>query len=138
MNPTGHTFNVRFNLQRGKIARVWGFAWALFNLTLQSSEFQLFVRKPAGAARDTTPQDLLWLASQIVATNGISLVSPTIFFPKPHRTSGLTVQMHSNTTTAAQGILIIYYDIDNVQIGEMVQKWEKNISKGRTRRTIAP
>lgn len=60
------------------------------------------------------------------------------YFPKPHRTTGITVQFHSSHDTDTRAILVIYYDIDDMIKGEATQAMEKSILKGRTRRTFAP
>ncbi len=142
MDPVGVTIPVRFNLQRGKIARIWGFTFGVFSPAAGTVEYTCFVRKSANAEREQTPQDILWGPVLDILANGINfmgtLTELSIMFPKPYRTSGITVQMHGSGAPASRGLLVIYYDIDDVLKGELVQRWEKNISKGRTRRTISP
>ncbi len=141
MSIVPSTISVRFNLQRGKIARIWGFVFGIDAIEAPTRTWSLFVRKTPNSPRQATPQDILWLVLNPtnITTSGVNLApSQGIMFPKPHRTSGITVQMHCTTDTTNRGVLVIYYDIADVMKGELVQKWEKNISKGRTGRTIAP
>ena len=140
LDALGSTTSIRFNLQRGKIARIWGFLWEVVN-PVDNREYTLFVRKTQNAKRAETPVDLLWAAVTnpiVITSGGVNTPEKHIMFPKPYRTSGITVQQHASLTTTARGLLIIYYDIADVTKGELVQTWEKNISKGRTRRTITP
>ncbi len=142
LDATGGTVNVRFNLQRGKVARVWGFVWVVDGMVPGTANYSCFVRKIGGGERETTPQDNLWAWFMSASQNGINFLrageNGSIMFPKPHRTTGITVQMHCTSTTTNNGLLIIYYDVDEATKGEIVQALEKNITKGRTRRTISP
>ena len=142
LNVVGQTISVRFNLQRGKIARIWGFRYDISIILAGNIEYTMFVRKTSNAVRQLTPKDNLWLTIRSFIQNGtgffLNSVGDQVMFPKPHRTTGLTVQMHCSAPSSSRGVLIIYYDIDDIEKGELVQTWEKNISKGRTRRTISP
>lgn len=141
LTVVGATKNVRFNLQRGKVARIWGFNFNVSGLSSGQREYSCFVRKSPNANRSLTPRDLLWSAiiGNIVITTGIGFVSENkIMFPKPHRTTGITVQMHTTIDGSTRGVLIIYYDIADMIKGEATQALEKSVLKGRTRRTFAP
>lgn len=141
LSVVGFTDTVRFNLQRGKIARIWGFSYGISNFTGVTTEYSLFVRKSRSSVRADTPQDNLWAVLQItfLNTNGRSIVTEkSIMFPKPHRTTGLTIQQHATTTTSSQGLLIIYYDIDDATEGELANTWEKSRGKKYDRRMLAP
>lgn len=137
----GRTISVRFNLQRGKIARIWGLSVNWSALTT-GPEYSVFVRKTSNAERQDTPPDILWAVilglPQAGASFATNVQGSDVMFPLPHRTSGITVQMHRSGGEGGRAVLVIYYDIADVTKGELVQTWEKNKSKGRTRRTIAP
>ncbi len=139
---TGSTIPVRFNLQRGKIARIWGFNYGIEAMEEADITYQLFVRKTPNAERSQTPQDILWQWMFALRTNGINfageVVSDSVMFPKPYRTSGITVQITSDANTARRGSLIIYYDVDDVAKGELIQRWEKSRQKKYDRRMLAP
>ncbi len=143
LDATGSTISVRFNLQRGKIARIWGFRqdWSEVSIA-GTQEYSVFVRKTSNADRQDTPPDILWSTiwrTDFAGGGGFGHITGNhIMFPLPHRTAGITVQMHRSAGSGGRGVLIIYYDIADVTKGELVQTWEKNISKGRTRRTISP
>lgn len=141
LSAVGITRGIRFNLPRGKVARVWGFSVSISRIGADTAaEFSLFVRKARHARREDTPQDSLWAPiwdQNQTGTNRWSLVPPiSIMFPKPYRTVGLTVQMHaSETLDSAKMLLIIYYDIDDMIKGEATEVLEKSVQRGRTRRT---
>ncbi len=142
LEATEATESIRFNLQRGKIARIWGFLGAFVNVQAVFAQYSIFVRKTPNAERATTPSDLLASFTSSFNTNGagftISDHERTIMFPKPYRTSGITVQMHASFNSTARGLLIIYYDIDDVERGELAQRWEKSRAKKYDRRALAP
>lgn len=106
-----------------------------------SREYFCLVRKAIKGRREQTPIDLLWASVVLTGVNGInwgfSVKESETFFTKPHRTTGLTVQFHSSHDTDTRGVLIVYYDIDDMIKGEATQAMEKPILKGRTRRTFA-
>ncbi len=139
MNSTGQTTSVGFQLPRGKVARIWGFNWALAQLQEVNREYSVFVRKTANSPRQDTPKDILWVQFVKREVSGAAWAiwhtQRDIIFPKPHRTVGLTVQMHASSASTTNGVLVIYYDIDDMKKGEATQVLEKSVLRGRSRRT---
>lgn len=140
LDVTGETRPVRFNLQRGKIARIWGFTWGVYFTSGGNREYTLFVRKTPNAERSQSPQDILWasILAYLATTAGAAPHESQIMFPKPYRTSGITVQMHCSAGTGHAGLLTIYYDIDDVSRGDLAQRWEKSRTRKYDRRNLAP
>ncbi len=139
LDVQGKTISIAFNLPRGKVARVWGMEYGIFQSLTGTREYTMFVRKTANSPRQLVPRDILWQVVQSVHVGGASFAyverNSNIMFPKPHRTVGLTVQMHCTVTTTSNGLLVLYYDIDSMMPGEATEVLEKSVLRGRARRT---
>lgn len=139
LDAVGKTIAIGFNLPRGKVARIWGMQWGVFQAVLGGREYTTFVRKTANSPRQAIPKDILWSSIVSVLAQGASFATVQqnnqVMFPKPYRTVGITVQMHCSVTSTSSGLLVLYYDIDSMIPGEATEVLEKSVLRGIARRT---
>lgn len=119
---------LKFNLGRGKMARVLGFnvAW-LINGVDQLEPHQLVVVKDVIKTQPATPDpSALWIQSTMGAQ-----ASQSYTLPKPFRTNSLSVYAWAIDTNQSSCVLIVYYDIDDMKEGEDIQVMESTKQRGR-------
>lgn len=128
---------IKFNLSRGKIARVLGFCVRVRGTALITAEVSLDFRKPPKAAINADPPDTLWsfqINEESAAGSQVIVISSQSYtLPKPYRTTGISAQWAASTNTSMAFVITIYYDIDNMTKDEDIQYLESTKQRHRGR-----
>lgn len=120
----GVVIPIKFNLQRGKIARVLGFS-IMYALDLAPAfVIQSIFRKAINAKFSFWPTDILWGHTWMNGDAHYNL-------PKPYRTTGISVNVQSTPSTTADILYTILYDVDDMAKDEEIATLETTRQKGR-------
>ncbi len=136
IQTTGEIRAVRFNLPRGRVARILGFNSILRSIQSNSSgELFVVVRKPVDVPVDGNAKDQLWTWSYSKTVYTLASVTGVITsqhynLPKPYRCTGISVMVSTTTNDIADFFLNIYYDTDNMTKDEDVQYLESTRQRG--------
>lgn len=137
----GQAHKIKFNLQRGMLARVLGFNVQFrpdFTTRSNNTDISVHFRTEVDASVVANPTDCLWSTMYTnqfhTAVGATPLIAETSYtLPKPYRTNGIMVQIAASFTTVAGVFIVVYYDVDAMEKGEDVQYLESTRQRGISR-----
>lgn len=138
IQSTGEIKSVKFNLPRGRLARILGFNWRMRNLLASTVEYSVDVLRNIDATINPDPSDILFCwqtVANLFTTDGDAREQPTGLrnLPKPFRTTGVSIQVAASQNTVTDLFFNIYYDTDDMEKDEDIQYLEKTKQRHRAR-----